>query len=216
MLHTERYDDVLQTINAAMRGYAATTWSALPGIIQSVNFAQMTCVVQPSIRAQVRTKEGTMTFVNLPVLVDVPIIYPGGGGFIMTFPIAAGDDCLVIFADRCIDSWWQSGGIQNPAELRLHDLSDGFALVGPRSLPRVPSNISPNSVQVRSQDGQTYMNLANGRIDLVADEVNIHGRNQTSFDAGGTGFVYTPGLISTYTNGVPGSANPPHPPQVPV
>ena len=36
-------------------------------------------------------------------------------------------------ADRCIDAWMQSGGVQNPMTGRRHDLSDGFALVGFRS-----------------------------------------------------------------------------------
>ncbi|MGC8050122.1 Gp138 family membrane-puncturing spike protein, partial [Salmonella enterica] len=77
----------------------------------------------------------------------------------MTFPVAQGDECLVVFASRCIDSWWQSGGIQEQAELRMHDLSDGFAILGFRSQPRALSNISTTSAQLRSDDGATFIDL---------------------------------------------------------
>lgn len=60
---------------------------------------------------------------------------PRGGGFALTFPVAAGDECLVVFADACIDSWWQSGGVQNQAEKRRHDLSDGIVIPGLWSQP---------------------------------------------------------------------------------
>ena len=33
------------------------------------------------------------------------------------------------------DSWWQSGGIGVPIESRMHDLSDGFAILAPTSQP---------------------------------------------------------------------------------
>ena len=65
----------------------------------------------------------------------MPVVFPGGGGFALTFPVAAGDECLVVFASRCIDAWWQSGGVGEPMEPRMHDLSDGFALIGVRSQP---------------------------------------------------------------------------------
>lgn len=55
---------------------------------------------------------------DLPILPDVPVVFPGGGGFALTFPVAAGDECLVVFASRCIDAWWQSGGVGEPMEPR--------------------------------------------------------------------------------------------------
>ena len=33
------------------------------------------------------------------------MVFPGGGGFALTFPVAAGDECLVVFASRCIDDY---------------------------------------------------------------------------------------------------------------
>jgi hypothetical protein len=125
----------------------------------------MTVVVQPSINAQVTNPtNGAQSFVSLPVLVDVPVVWPSGGGFTMTFPIAAGDECLVVFSSRCIDGWWSLGGTQNPPEIRMHDLSDGFCLPGPKSVPNVIGGISTDSVQIRDNAGDTFVEVRNGGL----------------------------------------------------
>ncbi len=113
----------------------------------------MTIEAQPAIQGVVEDESGGSEAVNLPLLIHVPIIFPSGGGFLITFPLSEGDEVLVMFASRCIDAWWQSGGIQRPLEYRMHDLSDGFAIPGPRSLPNTVSDISTTDLQIRNDDG---------------------------------------------------------------
>jgi hypothetical protein len=149
----ERMKSDLVALNAAIRGERADIWTALPGILQSFDAAKMTCVVRPAIQAQLRQSDGTWIDANLPLLLDCPVIFPAGGGFALTFPLAAGDEGLVIFASRCIDSWWQSGGIQKQAELRMHDLSDGFFLPGCFSQPRKLANVNTAFPELRNADG---------------------------------------------------------------
>ncbi len=87
----------------------------------------------------------------------------------MTFPIAEGDEVLVVFTSRCFDAWWQLGTPpRQQAEFRMHDLSDGFAIPGPRSQPRVLTNISTTGVQLRDDEGETYVDITDGTITLVA------------------------------------------------
>ena len=126
-------NDPVELALAQNQGLQAGLWTALPGIVTKFDPAKMTCEVQPAIKGYVRGPKGDASWVKMPLLVDCPVVFPGAGGFTLTFPIKAGDEVLVIFAARCIDSWWQSGGIQVQAELRLHDLSDGFVIPGPRS-----------------------------------------------------------------------------------
>ena len=99
---------------------------AIPASIVSVNYKEMTCTCQPLIRENLQSTNGVTKQVQLPMLVDVPIVYPSSSGFQITFPLSVGDEGLVVFADMCIDAWWQSGGVQNQFEERRHDLSDGF------------------------------------------------------------------------------------------
>lgn len=142
---------------------------ALPCIVQSFDPDAVTVEAQPAIKWRV-TEDGTEKTVPLPLLVDVPVIFPRGGGATLTFPVKPGDECLVVFADRCIDYWWQSGGVQEAVDPRKHNLSDGFALVGPQSQATKISNISTSAVQLRSDDGSTYFQLspADQKIKIVA------------------------------------------------
>ena len=77
----------------------------------------------------------------------------------MTFPIKSGDECLVVFACRAIDVWWQSGGVQPPAETRMHDLSDGFVIPGPWSQAQRISGVSTSRMEIRSDDHQALISI---------------------------------------------------------
>lgn len=158
-------NDTETAVRIALDGRQSVIWTALPCIVNSVDLVAMTLEAQPAIQGVVTNENGVEEFVNLPLLVDVPICFPNAGGFILTFPIASGDEVLIIIASRCIDSWWQSGSIQKPMEARMHDLSDGFAIPGPRSQPRVVSGISSTETQLRNIAGNTYLSLtAGGKI----------------------------------------------------
>lgn len=151
----------------------AMMWTAMPAIVQSVNLTAMTLVAQISIMGEIdlpdQDPEDPPNYVKLPLLLDVPICFPSAGGFSLTLPIVAGDEVLVIIASRCIDSWWQNGGIGVPVEARMHDLSDGFAIPGPRSQPRVLPAISSVNAQLRNDLGTVYIEVTPaGIINLVA------------------------------------------------
>lgn len=142
----------------ALEAAQAGIWTALPGIIQSFDPAAQTCVVQPAIKGRVRGKDGATQTINMPLLLDCPVAWQGGGGCTLTFPIKHGDECLVVFASRCIDAWWQSGGVQEQAEYRMHNLSDGFVLPGVRSQPR-RFNVSTSAAQLRTDDGAAFVEV---------------------------------------------------------
>ena len=157
--NNERSPDLLTTIRDAVNSALAGLWTSMPCIVESYDKEAITVTVQPAIQAQVSQSDGTIKLVDLPLLLDVPVMFQRGGGVTMTFPIKPGDECLVVFSSRCIDTWWQQGGIQPPFENRKHDLSDGFAFFAPQSQPNKISGISADSVQLRSDDGQTFISL---------------------------------------------------------
>lgn len=155
----ERIEDLHLAVLSAMEGWQSKMWTAMPAEVISFNAQQQTCAVQVTIQSLVGARSGTRTWVALPPLVDCPVVFPSGGGASLTFPLKEGDAVLVVFGSRCIDAWWQSGGVQQQAELRMHELSDGFVIPGPRALPRVPGGISESEVQLRSDDGQAVVAL---------------------------------------------------------
>ncbi|MGA3827400.1 Gp138 family membrane-puncturing spike protein [Pseudomonas chlororaphis] len=218
----ERMNDPIVGLSVALNGWQSKIQTAVPGIIQSFSADHMTCTVQPAIRGQVRDETGAIIDVDLPLLTDCPVQFPAGGGCTLTFPVEPGDECLVVFSSRCIDSWWQSGGIQAQADLRMHDLSDGFALLGFRSQPRVIGAISGTAAQLRTDDGAAFVEVdssthainaitsgaasisAQGNITMTAPLVTINGDVKVNGRVDTTGDVKadTISLLTHKTSGV--------------
>lgn len=190
----ERIEDPQTSILAALQGWQSDIWTALPGVIQNFDTASMTCEVQPSIQARVTDPDGSTRWVSLPKLVDCPVVFPSGGGCTLTFPLKVGDECLVIFSSRCIDAWWQLGGVQKQLIYRMHDLSDGFVLPGPKSLPRAIPAISTTAVQLRSDDGQAYVEINPTSHDIIVEtsaDLTANVSGTTTFNVTGNVVVNT-------------------------
>lgn len=155
---------------------------AMPGIIQSFDATEQTVTVQCAIREKINM-DGNLSWQEIPLLLDVPIIFPRAGNYILTMPIQTGDECLVVFGDSCMDAWWQSGGVQNQIDCRRHDLSDGYAIVGLYSQPRRITNYSTNTAQLRNLSGSAYVELSGNDVNIVGGNVTI---SATSVTIGGS------------------------------
>jgi hypothetical protein len=157
MERTERQNDFSEMLRGSMENALFDLHVACPGIIQSFDPDAKTVTVQPAIRAAV---DGRQT--ALPLLVDVPVVFPSGGGYTLTFPVKPLDDCLVVFGDSCIDAWWQSGGLQDPVEYRQHDLSDAFAILMPLNQTHNVTAINTENVQLRNDSGEAFFEIDSG------------------------------------------------------
>ncbi|MEQ9868716.1 Gp138 family membrane-puncturing spike protein [Pectobacterium odoriferum] len=154
---TNSEQDLIDTV---MKRVMSNLRVAMPGVIQSFNPDDVTCVVHPSLMGHDTGSDSNKESNPLQLLTDVPVIFPRGGGCTLTFPVSPGDECLIIFADRCIDFWWQSGGVQEPVSDRMHSLSDAFVIVGPQSQAQKISGISTSAAQLRTDDGAAFVEVA--------------------------------------------------------
>lgn len=139
-----------------------------PGIVVSCDGNRAS--VQPVLRSVMI--DGTA--VALPLIVDAPIMFPGGGGFVLTFPVKAGDECVIHFAERSIELWQKYGGQQTP-EFRLHDLGDGFIQVGVNSDPNQYQNVSTTRTELRTRDATTVIALEHGIITVTGAQIKLVG-----------------------------------------
>lgn len=191
--------DNLETQHTADDGRQTQIHTAMPGSIIDFDAATMTATVQLAIQGVQTKLDGTRQNITIAPLQHVPVFFTGAGGHTLTFPVAAGDECLVVFSERNIDAWYQHGGVQPPMDWRMHDINDGIALVGSRSQPNVLGSggsgsnsggssapqTSTKTVQLRSNDGKTLVDLngADNAITLYANGageavVFVDGKNQ--------------------------------------
>lgn len=163
---SERSGSQSEFYEQMLAGFSSSLRVAMPGIITAFDSVEQTVTVQPALRELVTNQDGTQNWTALPLLLDVPICLPRGGGYSITIPISVGDECLVIFSDMCIDAWFSNGNVQNQAEKRRHDLSDAFAIIGTWSQPKRISNYSTSSMQLRTDNGNHMIDISQNGIDL--------------------------------------------------
>lgn len=124
---------IKDTVNHALSNLHTATIAK----VTSVGSTTINC--QPVINRYVDGES-----IKLPEFIEVPPVFMYGGSSYTAHPISVGDYCLLIFTERCFDRWYVGDDCVLPAEYRMHDYSDGFAIIG--VLPQgsaisIPSNI---------------------------------------------------------------------------
>ena len=104
----------------------------------------------------------------------------------ITFPIAKGDDCVLLFSDREIESWFINGDAQPVNYQRMHDLTDAFAIFGIRSLPKM--------IEI----AQDCLHLNSSKV--VAENFHAgNGANGSFPDGNGNAVTVVDGIITNFT-----------------
>nr|DAS26437.1 MAG TPA: baseplate protein [Caudoviricetes sp.] len=163
--------------------------TALPAKVVSFDPAKQTVSLAIQIKMQLVDGSGA----DIPPLLDVPVSFPRGGGFAVTFPLKAGDEGIAIFSERCIDGWWQNGSASIPLDFRLHDLSDAMFIPGICSVPRAIGGFFTDGLSMQTLDGGTYIRIVNGAI-------KIKGNIEHDGDTEQKGALHSTGAISSDTN----------------
>lgn len=115
---------------------------------------------------------------DIPNLVDVPVHFPQCGGYSLTFPIKAGDDCLVLFSQRGHSHWLYenkdkigkfSTGIPKAEFFRTHNINDALCIVGFNPVPSAIPNFSATDVELRDDSrGQRITLKPDGVIEVLS------------------------------------------------
>ena len=183
--------DIADIIKRQIDGHIRQNVStAIPCVVVNVANLQtnQTIDVTPLID---RVYEDSVVLQSATVL-NVPVVFPTGGGGIMSFPITVGDTVLVVYSMRSIEEWMNSDGSnQTPRDNRHHHRTDAVAIPGiytkSTNLSPHPDNVElkfkdmdlvmkpDNTVVLRSLSSSITM-LPNGDINIAASgNVNITG-----------------------------------------
>lgn len=162
------------------------------GKIESFSTADQTATISISYLKQ---KQNTGDFVSYPVILKCPCVVMNGGGAYVSFPITTGDECLVLFCDREIDTWLETGGVNQPRSSRTHDLTDAVALVGIKSLPNSITSYY-NGFQIFYKSSKINIDASGNVTVNSAAKVDVIATGNVSVDAGGDVSVSADGDVS--------------------
>lgn len=104
--------------------------TAMPGRVEAYDSATQLADVKPLLKRVYVDAEGNELVESLPVIPSVPVAFPRGGGYFISFPVEPGDYVELIFCERSIDQWMAQGGEVDPADPRLHPLDGAVAIAG--------------------------------------------------------------------------------------
>ena len=136
-------------------------FTSLPATVTSYDASKQSVDVSLDVRLSDILTGGEDPAVSLT---GVPVVFPSGGGGILSFPIKSGDKVLLCFTKYSIDKW-KEGGDGIAGENRQHSLSDAIAICG---LFNLSSNLAPNETDVELKAfGSTVTLLASGDIQLT-------------------------------------------------
>lgn len=135
--------------------------TCLPGRIETYDFNTQKATIKPLIKKQFI--DGTI--IKIPILTNVPVVFPRTKLSGITFPLTRGDGVLVVFAERSLERWYSSGDDVEPGDTRKFDLSDAIAVPGLYSF--ADSNIASNNDDLEIHHrGQTVTIKKNGDIEV--------------------------------------------------
>jgi phage baseplate assembly protein gpV len=109
---------------------------------------------------RVRPEGGTLRH---PVILSVPLVFPGSKTSQFSFPVAAGDVVLCVFSQRSIDRF-KLGSENNhiPTDLRKYSRNDAMAIPGLYSFPQARNNPSHRSLSHDVSDTVISHNIGSG------------------------------------------------------
>lgn len=153
-------NQLVDTFMLAIDSALANVHTATVAQVTAVSTKTINC--QPVINRLVRGES-----VRLPEFIEVPPVFLQGGGSYTAHPIAVGDYCLLIFTERCFDRWYHGQDFKIPLELRMHDYSDGFAIVGIN--PLAGAITIPSVIQQTGDTNYDGNHTHQGTLDRVGD-----------------------------------------------
>jgi hypothetical protein len=148
---TVSIEDVLaQAIESAL----LDVHTSIPGRIKSYDSETQRADVEIVIKRAQESASGPVVEEDYPVIPNVPIAWPKGGGYGITFPLNDGDHVWLIFSESAIGRWRTTGEVRGPGDLARHDLSYPIAIpCDAADANPLPASASKMKVTVASGGG---------------------------------------------------------------
>lgn len=175
---------------------------ALPGRVVAYDAARQAVDVQPLVADGVED-DGVRTAEPLPVLVDVPLVFPGAGPYRITWPVAAGAIVLLVIASSSTSRWKVGAGAEvvDPGSDHRHHIEDAIAIPGLHAFGAPPTEAPVDALVVHGAAIRLGTPAADDpvvrRSDLDAVVADVNNRLTTHTHTGGNGGVGPTGAGTT-------------------
>jgi len=150
----ERAPELAEFIRKALDARLAHVNVSLPGRIEKYDAGQQKADVKPLIMTAFDDESDDRQVLSIPIITNVPVAFPQGGGYSLTFPLAAGDLGLIVWSNLSLDRWLAGQGQEVDPEVdHLHQLSDGIFIPGIRPFGSALRGVPDDHAAIGATDG---------------------------------------------------------------
>lgn len=168
-LGNQRTPELAEVLSTVMHHRIGDIHTGMPGKVVFYDPIKQKANIQPLLMRNIINIDGSETSEVLPILPNVPVMFPRAGGFFIKFPVIVGDYVWLSFGERSIDNYLAGPGtLTDPVDLRMHDLSDAVAFLGCGPFVKSIKEIT-NTDLVLGQDNQgAQIHIKDGGIVEIA------------------------------------------------
>jgi hypothetical protein len=107
--------------------YFTQVHTSFPGVVMEYDAKKRRATVQPSLKR----RAGNKKYIAFPLLIDVPVLFPGTKKYTIHFPLEKDDEVAVFFSERALEAWKDVGqdGIEDQ-DPRRYSISDAYCIPG--------------------------------------------------------------------------------------
>jgi hypothetical protein len=159
--------------------------TCLPGeITKIIDYKKKKVSVKPLIKKTYL--DGTV--LELPIIENVPVVYPDTGEALLKLPLIVGAKVLLMFSERSLDNWLSSGNDSTPGNSNKFALSDAVAILGLNSFAQSNDKIKDNTsleliyknARISIKDnGEMILDNGDCTVEITSSKVSINGENLT-------------------------------------
>lgn len=153
------YSNLTDALQFVFDQLLKTLFISIPGIIETYDQSKKRCRVKPAIN--IRLTDGTTA--QQSSIINVPVIWPSGGGFTLISPLPAGTPVEIKFSQRGITRFKQTFSQEDPGN-GVFEKEDAHVIPSYGALSISPATQSGMSMQ--SEDGSNYIYVENGTIKI--------------------------------------------------
>lgn len=152
-----QYGDLVQSLDFFFDQKMKDIHTAMPGRIVSYTAEKKRAIVSPAI--DILLTNGRR--MKRAALVDIPVIHPSGGGFVVHIPLVPGDSVMLVFSERGLSRFKESFDISPPELGVFFNMKDGVAFPGFGGLEISPAT---DGLCIQTEAGDNFLSIKENDI----------------------------------------------------
>ena len=133
--------------------------TCIPAKIEKYDEDTRLASVKPLVKIKTRDGED----LSLPVIDNVPVIFPSSNKFTLCFPLEKGDLCFLLFTETGIGTWLDGNGDESNADdMSRFSLTDAVCIPGLYTKKSVPDpsafiKFSDNGIEIKNDKSEIIL-----------------------------------------------------------